>query len=112
MNKELPEGLYEQIINTSYQEALSEEDPELVKSEKLGDAESSDSLAQYVGSLLKKALAETEDVPKRVELSNQIISILSKVDSDLSAATITTDEQNLLTEILTKVPQIDRKSVV
>ena len=108
MNKELPEGLYEQIINTSYQEALSEEDPELVKSEKLGDAESSDSLAQYVGSLLKKALAETEDVPKRVELSNQIISILSKVDSDLSAATITTDEQNLLTEILTKVPQIKK----
>lgn len=108
MNKKLPEGLYEQIINTSYREALSKEDPELVKSEKLGNAESSDALAQYVGSLLKKALAETEDISKRVELSNQIISILSKIDSDLSDATVTTDEQNLLTEILTRVPQLQR----
>lgn len=70
MNKELPEGLYEQIINTSYQEALSKEDPELVKSEKLGDAESSNALTQYISALLEKTLAETEDVSKRVELSN------------------------------------------
>ena len=108
MGKELPEGLYEQIINASCKEALAQKDHSLVRAEKLDASESSGALAQYVGSLLEKALAETEDVTKRIELSNKIISLLANIDEEMDGATITEEEDNLLTEVLTAAPQLKK----
>lgn len=83
----IKEGLYEQIINEEVLENLNELDKEkyIIDKEKLDNEEARAILAQYIESVIRKALnyvrdkakEDNEKLLKQIEACNKIVYILS-----------------------------------
>ncbi len=79
----LKPGFYEQVINQFIQDGLDELnlDGFHVDRERIDEAESTGTLAQYMASVVKLALARVKDenlLQRRIQLCNQLIMLLSK----------------------------------
>ena len=88
----IKEGLYEQIINEEVLENLNELDKEkyIIDKEKLDNEEARAILAQYIESVIRKALnyvrdkakEDNEKLLKQIEACNKIVYILSEVSNE------------------------------
>ncbi|MFR5402499.1 MAG: NgoFVII family restriction endonuclease, partial [Clostridium sp.] len=88
----MKEGLYEQIINEEVLENLNELDKEkyIIDKEKLDNEEARAILAQYIESVIRKALnyvrdkakEDNEKLLKQIEACNKIVYILSEVSNE------------------------------
>ena len=88
----IKEGLYEQIINEEILENLNKLDKEkyIIDKEKLDNEEARAILAQYIESVIRKALnyvrdkakEDNEKLLKQIEACNKIVYIFSLCRSD------------------------------
>ena len=82
----LKPGLYEQVINAAIKTELAAASEAEKYVERIGGAEASSVLAQYVSELLKKSLdriADGDDVSQQVNLVNKIVGLISS-ETDLA----------------------------
>ena len=104
-NNNLPEGIYEEVINKNLEELLNLHTEYIPEKEYINHEESSLILSAYIGHLVRSGLQyihknddkDKENINKKIEIINKIINILAEnTDKEYIASIIPTPPQQLL----------------
>lgn len=104
-NNNLPEGIYEELINKNLEELLNLHTEYISEKEDINHEESSLILSAYIGHLVRSGLQyihknddkDNENINKKVDIINKIINILAEnTDKEYISSIIPTPPQQLL----------------
>ncbi|MCI6474429.1 MAG: DUF3427 domain-containing protein [Mucispirillum sp.] len=104
-NNNLPEGIYEELINKNLEELLNLHTEYISEKEDINHEESSLILSAYIGHLVRSGLQyihknddkDKENINKKIEIINKIINILAEnTDKEYISSIIPTPPQQLL----------------
>ena len=104
-NNNLPEGIYEEVINKNLEELLNLHTEYIPEKEYINHEESSLILSAYIGHLVRSGLQyihknddkDKENINKKIKIINKIINILAEnTDKEYISSIIPTPPQQLL----------------
>ena len=104
-NNNLPEGIYEELINKNLEELLNLHTEYISEKEDINHEESSLILSAYIGHLVRSGLQyihknddkDKENINKKIEIINKIINILAEnTDKEYISSIVPTPPQQLL----------------
>jgi superfamily II DNA or RNA helicase/HKD family nuclease len=101
----LNKGIYEHLITEQLQRSIDLTTAQGMSclKEKVDEAEAPSLLAEYIGQLIKRRLAESDSADDRASLANRLIEMLSSDDDKIA------DEKQLLAEVISAEESATRR---